>query len=119
MECVARLMHLRVQRPALPHFVRDEEVDSEFQPAPIIANHDVMAWAEFTRFDYVLGQEEMGEENDCPPNQSHYYPPSVIEEVIKPHVLIEELPPLYGKVVKGGSNFCSLHRYLGKKHLSV
>ena len=61
----------------------------------------------------------MGEENDCPPNNRHYYPPSIIEEVIEPHVLIEELPPLYGQVVEGGSNFGSFHYYLGKKQTSV
>ena len=55
LESVARFVHLRAQRPALTHFVRDEEVDAEFQPAPIIADHDVMARAEFTRFDYVFG----------------------------------------------------------------
>ena len=54
LEGVARFVHFRAQRPALPHFVRDEEVDAEFQPAPIIADHDVMAWTEFTRFNYVL-----------------------------------------------------------------
>ena len=54
LECVARFVHFRVQRPTLPHFVRNEEIDAEFKPAPIIANHDVMARAEFTRFNYVF-----------------------------------------------------------------
>ena len=48
LESVARFVHFRVERPALAHFVRDEEIGAEFQPAPIIADHDVMARAEFT-----------------------------------------------------------------------